>query len=144
MKAQELKLNNLVSVKKFETDINYKTYKVKGIELKNDIGYVSVDNFVKEDKFVNPIELNEKNLNLIPNFKKLSNEAFICNIFEGTEYEKEILLLYTKNEYNLYIIHKISDEKYYLMISKNIKYVHKLQNIYNDVFQIDLDINKLI
>lgn len=144
MKAQELKLNNLVSVKKFETDINYKTYKVKGIELKNDIGYVSVDNFVKEDKFANPIELNEKNLNLIPNFKKLSNEAFICNIFEGTEYEKEILLLYTKNEYNLYIIHKISDEKYYLMISKNIKYVHKLQNICNDVFQIDLDINKLI
>lgn len=144
MKAQELKLNNLVSVKKFETDINYKTYKVKGIELKNDIGYVSVDNFVKEDKFINPIELNEKNLNLIPNFKKLSNEAFVCNILEGTEYEKEILLLYIKNEYNLYIIHKISDEKYYLMISKNIKYVHKLQNIYNDVFQIDLDINKLI
>jgi len=72
------------------------------------------------------------------------NKCKLLNHIKSTIIRDILDYVNDSNEYNLYIIHKISDEKYYLMISENIKYVHKLQNIYNDVFQIDLDINRLI
>lgn len=145
MKAQELKIGNLITTKKFETDSNYRTYKVTAIEMINEVGYVSVNNFRKEDKFIEPIPLTIDILKLIPNFKHFTDDSFHCIIDENFNNTRELELIYI-NESWILILKKIlkSGEFQSIRICSNIKYVYQLQNIFSDTFQVELDINNLL